>query len=156
MWVTHDRNQDAGAFRPNTGFASSPNLGAGTIRSTFLTIFWHCGCWRFSFRNIAEGASAASNRQWFWLKDSRFKGSGNADLRRKLRSSGQGGQRRCFPGDSGCLAAHPASRRAASYRPLRAVWAVCAWALRGLQTTQPRNPSALNQVKRSDPKGISR
>ena len=34
--------------------------------------------------------------------------------------------------DSGCVHAHPASRRAsASYRPLRAVWAVCAWALRG-------------------------
>ena len=38
------------------------------------------------------------------------------------------------PRDSGCVRAHPPSWRAsASYRPLRAVWAVCAWALRGFE-----------------------
>ena len=38
------------------------------------------------------------------------------------------------PRNSGCVRAHPPSWRAsASYRPLRAVWAVCAWALRGFE-----------------------
>ena len=70
-------------------------------------------------------------------------GSGNADSQRKVRSSGWGGQGRRFLRDSGCVPAHPASWRAsASYRPLRAVWAVCAWALRGCaRSKEPRQRS---------------
>src|ERR1700694_4565345 len=60
------------------------------------------------------------------------KGSGNADSQRKVRSSRESGQCRPSRSDSGCVPAHPADWRAsASYLPLRAVWAVCAWALRG-------------------------
>src|SRR6266478_5888313 len=89
-------------------------------------------------------------------------GSGNADSQPNVRSSGRGGQCRRSPSDSGCVAAHPASWRAsASYLPLRAVWAVCAWALRGSrEITRPllrskgsapatRNP-AMTTASKSD------
>src|SRR5882757_625693 len=79
-------------------------------------------------------------------------GSGNADSQRKVRSSGWSGQCRPSPGDSGCVPAHPADWRAsASYRPLRAVWAVCAWALRGCA----RSPGPFSAQNSSAPsKGI--
>src|SRR5258705_10797060 len=65
-------------------------------------------------------------------EDSASSGLGNADSRRKLRDFGWVGLGRPRPRDFGCVPAHPPSWRAsASYRPLRAVWAVCAWALRG-------------------------
>src|SRR3984885_9364962 len=58
-------------------------------------------------------------------KDAVSQGSGNADSQRKVRSSGWGGQTGLYPRDFGCVDAHPASWRAsASYRPLRAVWAI--------------------------------
>src|SRR5665213_1603033 len=64
------------------------------------------------------------------------KGSGNADSQRKVWNSGWSGQRRANLRDSGCVLAHPASwRAAASYLPLRAVWAFLAWALRGRART---------------------
>jgi hypothetical protein len=99
------------------------------IRSVSLTIF-----------NVAAGhnsrlerpldAVPATNRQWFWPRIWASKGSGNADSQLFVRSSGWSGHG--CPRDSGCVRAHPRSWRAsASYRPLRAVWAVCAWALRG-------------------------
>ena len=65
-------------------------------------------------------------------EDSPSSGFGNADSRRKLRVFEWGGRCRPRSRDFGCVPAHPHHWRAsASYRPLRAVWAVCAWALRG-------------------------
>jgi len=98
-------------------------------RSSLLTIFWHCGFTHFSSRT---GLGARPRQQTVngFGRGSGSKGSGNADSQLLVRSSGWSGQCRP-PGDSGCVAAHPAYRRAASYLPLRAGWAVCAWALRG-------------------------
>jgi hypothetical protein len=78
-------------------------------------------------------------------------GSGNADSQRKVWSFRGNGS--CHPSrrDSGCVFAHPASWRAsASYRPLRAVWAVCAWALRGCA----RSPEPFSAQKSAPAKGI--
>src|SRR6476661_632791 len=110
----------------------------GQIRSPFLTIFWHCGFRRFSSRT-GVGARARQQTVNGFGRGLGSKGSGNADSQRFIRSSGWSGQCRPRPGDSGCVTAHPASRRAAaSYLPLRAVWAVCAWALRGcFEITRP-------------------
>jgi hypothetical protein len=105
--------------------------GIGSIRSASLTIFWRCDHPRFSFR---KGRSAGSGNEpsMVLAENALSKGSGNADSQRKVRSSGWSGVCRPSRRDSGCVLAHPASWRAsASYRPLRAVWAVCAWALRG-------------------------
>jgi len=98
-------------------------------RSSLLTIFWHCGFTHFSSRT-GLGARARQQTVNGFGRGSASKGSGNADSQLFIRSSGWSGQCRP-PGDSGCVAAHPAYRRAASYLPLRAGWAVCAWALRG-------------------------
>src|ERR1700722_15020831 len=58
-------------------------------------------------------------------EDAVSQGSGNADSQRRARSSRWGGQVGRCPRDFGCVHAHPAYWRAsASYRPLRAVWAV--------------------------------
>jgi hypothetical protein len=112
----------------------SPQRGArvrSTDRSAHLPLFWRCGTLHFSFRRIGEAASATI-RQGFWPRIGLPQGSGNADSQLKVRSSGGSGRGRSFPGDSGCVRANPASWRAsASYLPLRAVWAVGAWALRG-------------------------
>src|SRR5450759_1176666 len=103
----------------------------GSIRSVRLTIFWHCGFRHCSFRTASERATG-NEPSMVLAEDCASKGSGNADSQRKVWSSGWSGSRRAYACDSGCVAAHPASWRAsASYRPLRAVWAVCAWALRG-------------------------
>ena len=100
-------------------------------RSTRLTIFWHCGLAGFSFRTALKHVPG-NQPSTVLPQDEASKGSGNADSRRNGWSSGYSGRCRPYPGDSGCVLAHPASWRAsASYRPLRAVWAVCAWALRG-------------------------
>ena len=99
-------------------------------RSPVLTIFWHCGFGHFSSRT-GFGARARQQTVNGFGRGCGSKGSGNADSQRKLRSPGWSGQCRPRPGDSGCVPAHPAYRRAASYLPLRAGWAVCAWALRG-------------------------
>jgi hypothetical protein len=100
------------------------------IRSTRLTNFWHCGCRRFSFRTAPE-RGAGNQPSMVLAEDGASKGSGNADSQPNVRSSGEGGRCRLCLRDSGCVLAHPAYRRPASYRPLRAVWALCAWALRG-------------------------
>jgi hypothetical protein len=111
--------------------------GPGSTRSSVLTIFWHCGFTHFSSRT-GLGAMARQQTVNGFGRESGSKGSGNADSQRKLRSSGWNGRCRPHPGDSGCVAAHPAYRRAASYLPLRAGWAVCAWALRGcIEITRP-------------------
>jgi hypothetical protein len=108
----------------------APSAGS-SIRSAHLTIFWHCGCRRFSFRKAPE-RPFGNEPSMVLAEDARPKGSGNADSQPNAWSSGWSGQRRSCPRDSGCVLAHPASWRAsASYRPLRAVWADCAWALRG-------------------------
>jgi hypothetical protein len=100
-------------------------------RSARLTIFWHCGRPPLSSKTAPERGFRQPTVNGFG-RGSGSKGSGNADSQRYVRSSGGSGHRRACPGDSGCVRAHPAAWRAsASYRPLRAVWAVCAWALRG-------------------------
>ena len=104
-------------------------------RSSILTIFWHCGDRHFSSRKPRSGFPA-TNRQRFWPRIPRSLGSGNADSQRKGWSSGWSGRGRPCTCDPGCVRAHPPYwRAAASYRPLRAVWAVCAWALRGCART---------------------
>ena len=105
--------------------------GRRATTSVHLTDFWHCGGPSFSFRTGPERRSG-NEPSTVLAEDCASQGSGNADSQRNGWSSGGSGARRPSPGDSGCVTAHPASWRAsASYRPLRAVWAVCAWALRG-------------------------
>ena len=100
-------------------------------RSRLLTIFWHCGHWPFSSRTARRG-SFGNEPSMVLAEDSALEGFGNADSQRKLRDFGWGGRCRPRARDLGCVPAHPPYWRAsASYRPLRAVWAICAWALRG-------------------------
>jgi hypothetical protein len=100
-------------------------------RSPQMTIFWHCGLPALSSKTASETHFRQPTVNGFG-RGCCSKGSGNADSQRFVRSSGGSGDGRSCPGDSGCVRAHPADWRAsASYRPLRAVWAVCAWALRG-------------------------
>jgi len=119
--------------------------GKGRTRSPMLTNFWHCGGPSFSFRTGAE-RRPGNEPSTVLAEDCASKGSGNADSQLFVRSSGGSGARRPSPGDSGCVTAHPASWRAsASYRPLRAVWAVGAWALRGsreITRSLPRSTSS--------------
>src|SRR5471032_1497978 len=93
-------------------------------RSAFLTIFWRCGFPCFSFRTTS-GARPRQRTVNGFGRGWRFEGSGNVDSQPNVWSSGWGGQCRSCPRDSGFVHAHPASWRAsASYRPLRAVWAI--------------------------------
>ena len=118
-------------------------------RSAHLTNFWHCGGLYFSFRTGTE-RGPGNEPSTVLAEDCASQGSGNADSQRNVRSSGGSGACRASPGDSGCVTAHPASWRAsASYRPLRAVWAVCAWALRGCA----RSPDPFSASKQRPPKG---
>jgi hypothetical protein len=121
-----------------------PSAG-GRTRSPMLTNFWHCDGPYFSFRTAAE-RRPGNEPSTVLAEDCASKGSGNADSQLFVRSSGGSGARRPSPGDSGCVPAHPASWRAsASYRPLRAVWAVGAWALRGsreITRSLPRSTSS--------------
>ena len=133
LWNTGSSGQ-AGRRRWRLGHPSCPSFGIAAGHNSRL--------------EQARNAVLATNRQWFWLRIWSSKGSGNADSQRKVRSSGWSGQG--CPHDSGCDRAHPASWRAsASYRPLRAVWAVCAWALRGSrkfpETLQRSENSATTQ-----------
>ena len=122
------------------------------IRSVNLTIFWHCGTRHFSFRTAWERLPG-NEPSMVLAEDARPKGSGNADSQPNVRSSGESGQCRSSRCCSGCVLAHPASWRAsASYRPLRAVWAVCAWALRGCA----RSPEPPQRSKQRALKGIFR
>jgi hypothetical protein len=117
----------------------------GHARSPQMTIFWHCGAPRFSSKTGSETRLRQPTVNGFG-RESGSKGSGNADSQRFVRSSGGSGDGRSRPGDSGCVRAHPADWRAsASYRPLRAVWAVCAWALRGCA----RSPEPFSAPKSS-------
>ena len=49
------------------------SAAGGVIRSTFLTIFWHCDSASFSFRTAA-GCVPATNRQRFWPRIARSQG----------------------------------------------------------------------------------
>ena len=107
---------------------------ARAVRSTTLTIFWHCGFRAFSSRTTARRPSWQPTVNGFDRGFRRLEGSGNADSQPKVWSSPWSGRGR--PCDSGRECAHPPSWRAsAAYRPLRAVWAGCAWALRGCGNT---------------------
>src|ERR1700686_1416340 len=128
---------DPGPTHPEVGPGSAAQregrcAASGTHdRSARLPLFWHCGCCHFSSRTTAEALLRANEPSTVLPENWASIGSGNADSQRKVRRSREGGHLRRFPRDSGCVLAHPASRRAASYLPLRAVWAICAWALRG-------------------------
>jgi hypothetical protein len=128
--LANARNDVEGGCPPSlTPPLPSPS-GRAETRSTQLTNFWHCGYGCFSFRTAPERVPG-NQPSMVLAEDGASKGSGNADSQPNVRSSGEGGQGRPCLRDSGCVAVHPAYRRPASYRPLRAVWAVCAWALRG-------------------------
>jgi hypothetical protein len=102
----------------------SGNRRGRPIRSAHLTIFWHCGCGGFSFRKRLE-RMPGNEPSMVLAENALSKGSGNADSQRFVRGSWGSGHGRPSRCDSGCVRAHPASWRAsASYRPLRAVWAV--------------------------------
>jgi hypothetical protein len=127
-------------------------VARSSIRSVNLTIFWHCGTRHFSFRTAWERVPG-NEPSMVLAEDARPKGSGNADSQPNVRSSGESGRCRSSRSDSGCVLAHPASWRAsASYRPLRAVWADCAWALRGCA----RSPEPPQRSKQRALKGIFR
>jgi len=123
-------------------------VSGAAYRSPILTSFWRCGHAAFSSRRAARRLRRQRTVNGFGRGFVRRKGSGDADSQAFVRRSGRGGASRTR--DSGCVGVHPASWRAsASYRPLRAVWAVCAWALRGCART-PKPFSAL-QMQRTDP-----
>jgi len=106
-------------------------VGFSPGRSPRLTSFWHCGPRPFSFRTT-PGRGPGNHPSTVLTEDSAVPPRvWHADSQREGWSSGWSGQG--CPFDFGCVAAcHPASRRAsASYLPLRADWAACAWALRG-------------------------
>src|SRR6202167_5033182 len=80
-------------------------------------------------------------------------GSGNADSRRNRWSSGWDGRCRPYPCDSACVPAHPHYRASASYRPLRAVWAI-APGHSGVCTDSTKNPlKRSTRCSATDPKG---
>ena len=125
----------------NIGGGAGVKFAQAAIRSAYLTIFWRCDHAPFSSRTAPE-RGPGNEPSTVLAENSMSQGSGNADSQRKVWSSRGSGQCRPSRCDSGCVTAHPASWRAsASYRPLRAVWAVCAWALRGCARSP--DPSAL-------------
>jgi hypothetical protein len=128
---------DSAIWIPTFAGATAERMAASraeAYRSPVLTIFWHCSPSAFSSRTAARRVGLQRTVNGFGRRFGRLTGSGNADSQRKVRSSGWSGRGR--PCNSGCVGAHPPSWRAsASYRPLRAVWAVCAWALRGCART---------------------
>ena len=99
--------------------------------STQLTIFWHCGFGHFSFRTSAGAPSWQRTVKRFGSRIGLLKGL--AMLIRSEKYGVQGGAAvpvpQAIPAASLPTLLH--WRASASYRPLRAVWAVCAWALRG-------------------------
>src|SRR6478609_956184 len=134
-------------MRPRTSLARP-----GGERSPILTIFWHCGGTAFSSRTTVRRRFRQRTVNGFGRGFWGLEGSGNADSQAFGWSSGRGGDARAC--DSGCCeGAHPASWRASpSYRPLRAVWAVCAWALRGCARTP--KPFSAHGCSATYPKGI--
>jgi hypothetical protein len=116
LWNTGSSGQ-AGRRRQEMGHPSCPSFGIAAGRKIRL--------------EQARNAHPGNEPSMVLAEDLPSKGSGNADSQQDVRSSGWSGQG--CPRDFGCFRAHPPSWRAASYRPLRAVWAVCAWALRGFE-----------------------
>ena len=110
--------------------AAVAGRGLDFIRSVQLTIFWRCGCCRFSSRNVA-GRGPGNHPSTVLAEDFVVAPRvWHADSQREDWNRGWRGL--ADARDFGCVPAHPASWRAsASYLPLRADWAVCAWALRG-------------------------
>jgi hypothetical protein len=102
---------------------SSRAMTSRPPRPAQMTIFWHCGLPPFSSKTGPETRFRQPTVNGFG-RGCRSTGSGDADWRRMVRSSGGRGFGRRSLRDSGCVRAHPADWRAsASYRPLRAVWA---------------------------------
>jgi len=87
--------------------------GGKAIRSPFLTIFWHCGFAAFSFRT-KPWARPGNEPSMVLAEDGVVFGSGNAGLRRKIRSSGRSGPGRSSSRARCCAAAHPPDRRASA------------------------------------------
>jgi hypothetical protein len=129
------RANDANAVR------RSPAGDDLKTRSFMLTILWRCDCRPFSSRT-AFARGSGKKPSTVLAEHHAAQGSGNADSRPNGWDFGEGGSRsRRRSLGLGCVAAHPAHRRASpSYLPLRADWAACAWALRGRARCQ--NPSA--------------
>ncbi len=126
------RDRGLTSLRCHAPLQEVSSRGGDRERSSILTIFWRCGDRHFSSRKPPERLSGNEPSTVLAEDSSLQLGSGNADSQRKVWSSGWSGRGRPYPCDSGCVPAHPPYwRAAASYRPLRAVWAVCAWALRG-------------------------
>ncbi len=108
--------------------------------SPILTILWRCGHQHFSSRRALARVSGKKPSTVF-AEHHAGQGLGNADSRPNGWDFGEGGRSHRRSRIPGCVAAHPAHWRASpSYLPLRADWAVCAWALRGCARCQ--NPSA--------------
>jgi hypothetical protein len=96
------------------GFAGRAKAAGGTaVRSPILTIFWHCGFAAFSFRT-RPWARPGNEPSMVLAEDCVVFGSGNADVRRKVRSSGGGGPGRSSSRARCCAAAHPPDRRASA------------------------------------------
>ena len=143
MWVFWQRRGISGYW-----IAWSNRARTVEIRSVFLTIFWPSfGIAAAAVSRLERGTDRVVGNQpsMVLAENAVSQGSGNADEQRHGWSSRWGGASRWSPGRSGCVPAHPDDWRAsASYRPLRAVWALCAWALRG--TRDRRKPlSAWNE-----------
>jgi hypothetical protein len=100
-------------------------------RSARLTILCRCGHQSFSSRtSLARGSG--NEPSTVLAEHHAALGSGNADSRPNRWDFRDGARSRRRSRVPGCVAAHPAPQRASpSYLPLRAGWAVCAWALRG-------------------------
>jgi len=108
-----------GLLRLGSAMTADEGPGSGQIRSSVLTIFWHCGFRHFSSRTALERGLGKQTVKGFGRR-SGSKGSGNADRRLFIRSSGGAANAVCAQGDP---AAFPATayRRAASFiLPLRA------------------------------------
>jgi hypothetical protein len=88
-------------------------LRGKAVRSSILTIFWHCGFAAFSFRTTFW-ARPGNEPSTVLAEDGAVSGSGNADLRRKVRSSGGGGPGRRSLRARCRAAAHPPDRRASA------------------------------------------
>jgi hypothetical protein len=98
---------------PGQAGATTMEQEEQAIRSSLLTIFWHCGFAAFSFRT-RFWARPGNEPSMVLAEDCAVSGSGNADLRRKVRSSGRGGPGRSSSLACRCAAAHPPDRRASA------------------------------------------
>src|SRR5262249_7292655 len=113
----------ARACLPSTKSASRTFAANNEEMSGGLTLLRRCGCRPFSSRTtlIRGGGNKAST---VFAENRVVQGSGNADSQPNGWNRREGGRSRRRSRDFGCVAAHPAPRRASpSYLPLRAGWA---------------------------------